>query len=172
MRPALRRTSCLAFSCSSACETYAETAMPAANTSASTILNLSRNPMGAPLTMLPYAEYYPLGFNAGPRPPDEPRHLAATRLPGRPGEGGGLFRRAPVGDVCPARAPGGERRGGAAGRRPPRARRPGGDLHGQRARIPARALRRLVGGPRRRAGEREAAPARGRLHRGPQRRAP
>src|SRR6185503_11671135 len=38
--------------------------MPAANTSASTMLNLSRKPMGAPLTMLPYAEYYPFGFKA------------------------------------------------------------------------------------------------------------
>src|SRR5689334_18854125 len=38
--------------------------MPAANTSARTMLNLSRRPMGAPLTMLPYAEYYPFGFKA------------------------------------------------------------------------------------------------------------
>src|SRR5689334_148078 len=43
--PALRSTSSLALRCSSSQDTNAETAMPAANTSVRTMLNLSLRPM-------------------------------------------------------------------------------------------------------------------------------
>src|SRR4051812_12532840 len=45
MRPALRRTSSLAFSSSRRCDTHADTPIPAANTTSSTMLNLSLSPI-------------------------------------------------------------------------------------------------------------------------------
>src|SRR5258706_542781 len=45
MSPALRSTSSLALRCSSSCETHADTAIPAPNTSTRTMLNLRRKPI-------------------------------------------------------------------------------------------------------------------------------
>src|SRR3954464_14232128 len=110
MRPALRSTSCLALFCRSWCETYAETAMPAANTTASTMLNLSLRPIFyLPCAVGTIGVTSPILSQI--RAPCEPRHLAFAEYALATRRSRDLLRSRPLGYERPARAARGALRG-------------------------------------------------------------